>query len=36
MIEGILTGIKGQYLMIDNTLVLNIRKHRGYLVKVII
>jgi hypothetical protein len=34
-IEGILTGIKGQYLIFDNALVLNIRKHRGYLVEVI-
>ncbi len=32
-IEGVLTGIKGQYLILDNLNVLNIRKHRGYLVK---
>ncbi len=29
-IGGILTGIKGQYLIFDNTNVLNIRKHNGY------
>ncbi len=29
-IEGTLTGIKGQYLMIDNSLVINIRSHSGY------
>lgn len=32
-IEGILTGIKGQYLIFENT-VLNIRKHNGYFLKV--
>ncbi len=32
-IEGILTGIKGQYLILDNSKVINIRKHRGYLIK---
>jgi len=29
---GILTGIKGQYLMFDNHIVLNIRKHAGYMI----
>ena len=29
-IEGILTGIKGQYWMIDNGSVINIRSHAGY------
>jgi hypothetical protein len=29
-IEGILQGIKGQYLLFENNLVLNIRKHNGY------
>ncbi len=29
-IEGILTGIKGQYLIFDNKNVLNIRRHTGY------
>ncbi len=29
-IEGILTGIRGQYLMIDNSIVFNIRNHSGY------
>jgi hypothetical protein len=33
-VEGILTGIKGQYLFIDHSRVINIRKHRGYLVEV--
>lgn len=31
--EGILKGIKGQYLILDNNRVFNIRKHNGYLVK---
>lgn len=31
-IGGILTGIKGQYLIIDNITALNIRKHQGYLI----
>ena len=34
VIEGTLTGIKGQYLIFDNINVLNIRKHGGYLVRV--
>ncbi|MFM9944132.1 MAG: DUF2797 domain-containing protein [Bacteroidia bacterium] len=29
-IEGTLTGIKGQYWMIDNSFVINIRSHAGY------
>ncbi len=29
-IEKVLTGIKGQYLIFDNSYVLNIRKHTGY------
>ena len=29
-IEGILTGIKGQYMIIDNLYVLNVRKYTGY------
>jgi hypothetical protein len=29
---GILTGIKGQYLLFENDFVLNIRRHNGYLV----
>lgn len=33
IIEGILTGIKGQYLILDNTFVLNIRKFGGYKIK---
>ena len=33
IIGGILTGIKGQYLIFDNQFVLNIRKHSGYKVK---
>ena len=32
VIEGVLTGIKGQYLMFDYMNVLNIRKHQGYVV----
>lgn len=30
LLEGILTGIKGQYLILDNHLVINIRNHAGY------
>jgi hypothetical protein len=30
VIEGILTGIKGQYLIFQDDSVLNIRKHNGY------
>jgi hypothetical protein len=29
-ISGILTGIRGQYLMFDNKNVINIRRHTGY------
>jgi hypothetical protein len=29
-IEGTLKGIKGQYLLFENDMVLNIRKHNGY------
>ncbi len=29
-IEGVLAGIKGQYLIFDDNRVLNIRKHNGY------
>lgn len=31
IIEGVLKGIKGQYLLLDNNRVLNIRKHTGYI-----
>ncbi|HSH19415.1 MAG TPA: DUF2797 domain-containing protein [Draconibacterium sp.] len=34
-IEGVLTGIKGQYLIFENDLVLNIRKHNGYFIQFI-
>ena len=30
MVEGVLLGIKGQYLLFDENRVLNIRKHSGY------
>lgn len=33
-IEGVLKGIKGQYLLFDHGRVLNIRKHTGYYVKI--
>lgn len=33
VIEGKLTGIRGQYLILDEGNVLNIRKHNGYWVK---
>lgn len=29
-IEGVLEGIKGQYLLLDGNRVLNIRRHSGY------
>ena len=32
-IEGVLTGIKGQYLILDSSTVINIRKHSGYLIQ---
>lgn len=31
-LEGILTGIKGQYLMFDNNDVFNVRSHEGFVV----
>lgn len=31
-IEGKLMGIKGQYLLLDNNRVLNVRKHEGYFI----
>lgn len=34
VIEDVLVGIKGQYLIFDSGAVVNIRKHSGYLVKV--
>ena len=33
-ITGTLLGIKGQYLMLDQDRVLNIRKHNGYFLRV--
>jgi hypothetical protein len=35
VIEGVLTGIKGQYLLFDDDSVLNIRKHNGYFIQFI-
>lgn len=34
IIEGKLLGIKGQYILLDNNRVLNIRKHSGYYVDI--
>lgn len=34
IVEGKLTGVKGQYMYIDNTKVINIRKHSGYYIKI--
>lgn len=34
-VEGILTGIKGQYLIFDNRYVLNMRSHGGYEVEIV-
>jgi len=33
-IKGILTGIKGQYLIFDNSIAFNIRRHTGYKVSI--
>lgn len=33
VVEGVLTGIKGQYLYLDDNNVINIRNHSGYLVE---
>lgn len=33
-IEGVLTGIKGQYLIFEDHTVLNIRKHNGYYLQI--
>ncbi|MCT4613300.1 MAG: DUF2797 domain-containing protein [Marinifilaceae bacterium] len=35
-ISGILTGVKGQYLILDNEIVVNIRRHSGYLIELTI
>lgn len=32
VIEGVLKGIKGQYLLFDDNRVLNMRKHTGYII----
>ena len=34
VIEGVLAGIKGQYLILDEGKVLNIRKHNGYFIQI--
>jgi hypothetical protein len=34
VVEGLLTGIKGQYLIFADDTVLNIRKHNGYYIQV--
>ena len=36
IVEGILKGIKGQYLIFEDNTVINIRKHSGYLVDLIV
>jgi hypothetical protein len=33
-VEGVLAGIKGQYLIFESGIVLNIRNHSGYLVDI--
>jgi hypothetical protein len=33
MVSGVLTGIKGQYLMFDQDRVINVRKFGGYLIQ---
>jgi hypothetical protein len=32
-ISGVLKGVKGQYLILDNNRVFNVRAHEGFLVK---
>ena len=32
-IIGVLTGIKGQYLILDNEIVFNVRRHTGYMIE---
>ncbi|MCL1822009.1 MAG: DUF2797 domain-containing protein [Prolixibacteraceae bacterium] len=34
VIEGVLTGIKGQYLIFEDSTVVNIRKHNGYYIRI--
>jgi hypothetical protein len=34
VIHEVLTGIKGQYLLFENGMVLNIRKHNGYFIRI--
>jgi hypothetical protein len=34
LVKGVLTGIRGQYLMFDSSTVINIRNHGGYKVKI--
>ena len=36
LIEGKLTGIRGQYLILDNLFVFNIRRHNGYLTSLLL
>ena len=36
LIEGKLTGIRGQYLILDNQVVFNIRRHNGYLASLVV
>ena len=31
-IEGVLEGIKGQYILLDDNRVLNIRSHQGFII----
>tara|TARA_Y100000590_G_C15663378_1_gene993538 strand:+ start:167 stop:970 length:804 start_codon:yes stop_codon:yes gene_type:complete len=35
-ISGKITGIKGQYIMIDNEYVLNVRKYTGYILQILL
>ena len=32
-IEGVLTGIRGQYLIFEDNQVFNVRRHNGYLAR---
>ena len=33
-VRGTLTGIKGQYLILDNENVINVRKYTGYIISI--
>ncbi len=34
-IEGIINGVKGQYIILDNNRVFNVRSHEGFVVNIV-